>query len=363
MPSIITHDTFGRELYSDLNDVIGQSEDEKHAFLLGCQGPDIFFYGLINPLAQNANKLAGRLHRKNAALTIASLAISVDRIKENKKSEDELAQEALQTTSLPELKKLYRPSAKEIARAYCLGFLMHWELDATVHPFIYSQQYAYCDAGVEGLDRSSQSEVHVEIEKELDELVLTVKRGETISTFDPSVRTLQANKFIVEVINKMFEFAVPVSQEQSIQPNLYGVCLRCYRQVERWLYSTTGVKRNLLGRVEEVFRKYSIIQAMAYENVRMTKSIFDNSEREAWVDPWTKETRRDSFWDLYNEAIRRGTEHTKTFAEMVDALGEIKDDREKVQSALKATLGITQNVNFSGIDEKLCDPETGKPRV
>lgn len=360
MPAVITHDTFGRELYSDLNGIIGQSEDEKHAFLLGCQGPDIFFYGLINPLAQSANKLAGLLHRRNTVLLISALALSVDRIKENKKSEEELKEEAAQTTSLPELKKLYRPSAKEVARAYAIGFLMHWELDSIVHPLVYAQQFAYCDAGVPGLDRSCQSEVHFEIEKELDELVLTVKRGETISTFDPSVRTLYANKFTVDVINKMYEFAVPIAQEEEIQANLYGTCLKCYRQIERWLYKASQMQKSLAGKLESTVRGASMIRAMAYDNVRLTESIFENADHAPWTHPWTKETCKDSFWDLYNQAIKEGTADIKTFAEIIDSLASYADDREKVQHACKETLAITENVNFNGCPESLTDPLTGK---
>ena len=39
MPSIITHDTFGQDIYRDLFTSIGGSRDEAEAFLLGNQGP------------------------------------------------------------------------------------------------------------------------------------------------------------------------------------------------------------------------------------------------------------------------------------------------------------------------------------
>ena len=75
---------------------------------------------------------------------------------------------------------------RSIGRAYVMGFICHYLLDSTVHPFVYSQQYALCDAGVEGLDRKAGSDVHAVIESEIDEVVLNVKRGETIATFNPS---------------------------------------------------------------------------------------------------------------------------------------------------------------------------------
>ena len=81
------------------------------------------------------------------------------------------------------------PADRSIGRAYVMGFICHYLLDSTVHPFVYSQQYALCDAGVEGLDRKAGSDVHAVIESEIDEVVLNVKRGETIATFNPSKRS------------------------------------------------------------------------------------------------------------------------------------------------------------------------------
>ena len=47
---------------------------------------------------------------------------------------------------------------------YLLGFLCHYLLDSTVHPLVYANQYALCDAGIDGLSREDGSEVHAVIE-------------------------------------------------------------------------------------------------------------------------------------------------------------------------------------------------------
>ena len=47
MPSLITHDFFGRDVYDRLFGTIGGSRDEAEAFLLGNQGPDPLFYAVV----------------------------------------------------------------------------------------------------------------------------------------------------------------------------------------------------------------------------------------------------------------------------------------------------------------------------
>ena len=351
MPSTITHDTFGREIYDQLLEEIGQSEDEKQAFLLGCQGPDPLFYGVINPMIPSSNSFAKKMHRYNCTDFLTALALGVPRLKE-----------------------------LNIARAYSLGYLMHFELDSKVHPFVFSQQFAYCDAGVEGLDRNDQSEVHVAIECELDELVLTIKRGQTIATFDPSFETLRCENQPLEVISKLIEFASEATFNLKPQPKTFYLSVKAYRQVLRWLHSAYGVKRNLFGRLERLFRKHSYLQAMIHKNEKIEQSIFDNHEHYEWKDPWVKgKVRDESFWDLYNEALKDGTDHIKIYAKLIDEIckkankndsekedGRDNELKEEAKAQVKETflqvLKITQNLNFYGCPESIADPKTGKPR-
>lgn len=357
MPAIITHDTFAQEIYAKLNALIGQSEEEKNAFLLGSQGPDVFFYGSINPRIPQANSFGKKLHRNHCSEFISALALGVPKIKESEHQQDED----------------YLASAQDIARAYALGYLMHFELDSKVHPFVFSQQYAYCDAGEPGLDRSSQSEVHVEIECELDELVLTIKRGETIATFDPSSQILKASNRTLDIISALYEFALPISHKEESAKSMYRLSVKAYRQTQRWLYSTTGVKRDLIGRFERIFRQHSYLRAMIHKNVRIYQSIFDNHEHYVWDDPWAKgKTHNESFWDLYNLAKVDGMKHLHRYAESIDSLvakkesltrpETIEEAKADVRNIFRTTFEITGNLNFYGCNESIIDPETGKPK-
>ena len=165
MPAIITHDFFGRDVYDCLFQAIGGSRDEADAFLLGNQGPDPLFYAVASLRITQYHKLGNTMHSSKPAELLAAFKESLDVLDEEEQA---------------------------VGRAYALGFLCHYALDSTMHPLVYCNEYALCDAGEPGLTRDDGSEVHGVIESEFDEMVLFAKRGDTIATFNPSREILHA---------------------------------------------------------------------------------------------------------------------------------------------------------------------------
>ncbi len=339
MPAIITHDTFGREVYSGLEEKIGQSKDEKDAYLLGCQGPDVLFYGLLNPFIREANWFGSALHRYYCTQFTSALILST------------LAD-----------KDFYDEEKIAIAHAYVLGYIMHHELDSKVHPFVYAQQYALCSAGVPGLSAQSESEVHVEIERELDELVLSLRRGETIASFDPSERILLASEGVLEVISKMFSFAISVVYNRDVPQNMYRSSVKASRHVQRIIYSTGGVKRNFFGSVETLFRNHSYIRAITHKNNFLTQSIFDNHEKFKWQNPWLENVvSKKSFWDLYNDALQVGKKRVITLSRAIEDNVFADMDRRHKEAIYACVDENLAGVNFYGCPIEIADEKSGKP--
>ena len=340
MPAIITHDTFGREIFDGLEEVIGQSVDEKKAFLLGCQGPDVLFYGIINPFIKEANKFGSLLHRGYCSEFVSALALST------------LSDEAF-----------IQDDNFNIAKSYIMGYLMHHELDSKMHPFVYYQQYALCNAGIEGLTENSGSEVHVEIERELDELVLSIKREETIASFDPSERILCASNQVLDIISKMFEFAISIVYGTETPLNMYRSSVRASRHVQRLIYSTGGVKRNIFGSVETLFRDHSYVRAITHKNRFLAESIFDNHEKYEWKHPFIEgRTSVNSFWEIYDNALDEGKRHINDLSEAFRknlSLSMTREDKEKLCFAIDE---IMEGLNFYGCPMRIADPKTGKPK-
>ena len=307
MPALITHDTFGHDVYAELYESIGGSRDEAEAFLLGNQGPDPLFYSLLNPKLRFAHNLSRLMHRRYPSELLYEFKKSV--------------------SVLPE-------SEASIGRAYVLGFLCHYAMDSTLHPLVYNQVYALTDAGEPGLTRKNASEVHLYIETELDELVLTVKRNERISTFNPSREILKASNHVLEIISKMYAYVAMHLYGMTIPLNTYSSSVKLFRRSQEFFYSPRGLKHNVLGRIETLVRPYSYYRSFSHRNIPITESAFDNHEHAVWKNPYTNEETNDSFWDLYDKALKKA-------ADGIAIIDEIDFDVERARS-------ITDDVDFNG---------------
>lgn len=288
MPALITHYQFGSEVYEELIEFIGGTQNEADAFLLGNQGPDPLFYGLVSPQYAASHKLAQRMHRERPTELLAAF---------------KRAAAALD------------PKDRPIGRAYALGFVCHYLLDSTMHPFVYAQQFSLCDAGEPGLSRDNGSDVHAFIETELDEYVLTTHREETIATFDPSARVLKASDRVLDCISQMYVYVAKDVFGLDIPPATYKVALKLFRKVAKVFHSPDGLKRNVLGRLEMVIRPYSFVRAMSHHNRLLYESDFDNRQKDVWINPFTDERSDASFDELYEEAFERAMDSLYDFDE------------------------------------------------
>lgn len=307
MPAIITHDTFGRETYDDMFSLIGGSRDEADAFLLGNQGPDPLFYSVANPCLRSVHRLGGCMHHERPSELLAAFKQSIDVLDERDRG---------------------------IGQAYALGFLCHYLLDSTMHPFVYWQEYEACDAGEPGLTRDDGSEVHAVIESELDELVLFAKRGQTVATFNPSREILKASGRVLSAVSHMYAYVALTVYGLVIPKNAFGASVKCFRLVQAFFHSRDGVKRGAVARLEETVRRYSFYGAMSHRAVELEESAFDNHEHRLWENPFTHEVSTDSFWDRYTAARGRTEAALRAFARS-------DFDRE-------AARAITGGLDFSG---------------
>lgn len=146
------------------------------------------------------------------------------------------------------------PEEKPLGRAYALGFLCHYALDSTVHPLVYCHEHALCDAGEPGLTRDDGSEVHGVIESELDEMVLFAKRGDTVAAFNPSREILHASEAVLGAVSKMYAYLALNVYGEVVPHNLFRLSVHGFRLVQRLFWSPTGIKRDLIGRIERLAR-------------------------------------------------------------------------------------------------------------
>lgn len=307
MPALITHDFFGRDVYDRLFNLVGGSRDEADAFLLGNQGPDPLFYTVISPRLRAHTRLGSTMHNQKPSELIKAFKDSLG---------------------------ILNSAEETVGRAYALGFVCHYTLDSTMHPFVFFHEYRLCDAGEPGLSRADGTEVHGIIESELDELVLYKKRAETVATFNPSTEILKASDFVLHVVSKMYAYVALTVYGEFIPNTLFETAVKDFRLTQRAFHSPTGAKRALIGHLERALRPHSFFQSMSHRATELTESMFDNREHKPWANPFTGKVCTLSFWDLYDQALLRTRENIPAF------------DKEGFN--LESSRAITHDLDFSG---------------
>lgn len=308
MPAIITHDTFGVDFANAHPRAAGATPAERDAFLLGNQGPDPLFYLEANPFFQSYYRLGNVMHNEEPAALLAAFADAVE--------------------TVPVLDK-------PIAQAYVRGFLCHYALDSCAHPLIFTKEYEICDAGEPGLTRGSGSQVHAVIESDLDEMVLTVKYGETVRTFRPYRSILRASDHVLEVVSDLYVFVARTVYSTTIPDNLFEHAVRSFRAVQRFFYSPGDKKRTVVKGIERTFMKrFSLYDAMAHRNVKHVYSPYDNHSHEVWNDVFSGRPRTESFWVLYRAAQAKAERACELF--------------EEGALTLSGAHALTEGLNFSG---------------
>ncbi len=281
MPAMLTHDQFGQDAFGTaINTVPLYTPDERNAFLLGNQGPDPLFYLLIVPPMDEFRVLGSDMHHVPPSKLFVSMRQAMD--------------------ALPE-------KDQGIGRAYLAGFTCHYLLDRAVHPFVYFWERGICQAGVSGLNTNDSGEVHAEIERDLDEMVLFTKHNQTIETYKPYIEVLRGSDKMLDVVGNLYFDAV-VSEVADGEPTankVFPLAVSCFRLVQRAFWSPRGGKTAAFARMEGLLHssRYSLVRAMSHRPRAELTSSFDNCARKPWRDPFSGEIRTESFWYLYNAAL------------------------------------------------------------
>lgn len=310
MPAILTHDFFGRDVYKDVSAALGfMTLAQRDAFLLGNQGPDPLFYLAANPRVSAENRVGELMHHDSPTRLFSSL----------KQALAELGGED-----------------RFVGEAYSAGFLCHYLLDRTAHPFVFATEFSLCDAGVPGLNRSDGGLVHVEIERDLDEAILYAKLGETIDTYKPYREVLQASDETLAAIDRLYCHAIAGAYGRNLSSDCYTRAVKTFRLIQHLFYSPTRGKAHVFAPLELKFssKRYSLYRAMAHRSRAESASAFDNRSNRTWINPFDDRESCESFWDLYQTAQALVNEGLDMF--FAANFDEAASER------------LTCNLNFSG---------------
>jgi hypothetical protein len=306
MPALLTHDYFGQDVIKHIGGTFFNRPDDealntdlRDAFLLGNQGPDPFFFTLFSVHLKRCKEFGSRMHHEKIAETMEAFRRLAFKSPEPQQS---------------------------ILYAYLLGFICHFTLDSTMHPFVYAQQYALCDAGVEGLDRRDGSIVHGQIEADLDAMVLTQRVGAGVETYDFTTEVLKARESTLELLDTAYRALALEVYAVDLPKDAFSRGVKDWRTTIKRLYSPRGIKRVAFGGAERIFRRHSLVQAISLRAGVGESCDFDNHEHLPWKNPSTGVVSDASFSDLFQTALRAAVANAARFV--------------KGEAAAELTLGL-----------------------
>lgn len=273
MPALITHYLFGEEVLPQVDDVVGSSDTERDAFLIGCQGPDPFFFGVTTPRGSDVRALGREMHRRKIGAALVQMRSDLEK--------------------LPE-------ADRAVGQAFLCGMLAHYVLDRTAHPYIYAMEYELCDNSPELGD--AYHEVHALIESELDCGVLDHYRHCNVEEFAP-VMVLEKDPQAMRAAGALTAEMASRVYGLKIRPSDYEGALDdmrlCYRAIEP--YDSGRVRR--LAAAERVARPHSMLEALSHRADQGADNLSMNPGGRQWDDPFKGGRSTESFVEVFERGL------------------------------------------------------------
>lgn len=277
MPACITHNQFAGDVLERL--ALGGTEINRTAYDWGAQGPDFlfchrYFQAAVQKDVKSLKEYGSALHKTAPSATLAAMRDFLSR-------RDDPAY-----------------------RSYVMGFICHYALDSTAHPYVNARARSMC----EGDPTENTSTAHGEIEASLDAIVLRWKTGRLPSEVHLK-RMFPKNEGVQRKIACLYrEVLFAVYGTDIPEEELYRAT-KDARFIFAACNDRTGLKRRIFQAVENGRPHY-----VASHLVPLTEDPgmdFANTQHEEWV--WGDIASRQDFFELYDEALDKAVELIRSF--------------------------------------------------
>lgn len=247
----------------------GVTPSQADVMTLGAQGPDPLFTLGLFPLRPSSKpgKLGGLLHEYRTGAFLQALC---RRAKEG----------------------------SEVQRDFALGFLTHYALDSTVHPYVYAHSRQ--------ADGSYSSSVHMRLEKHWDALYYRREghRGTPVIMPGP-----KETKPLWPEIARLLSGAInDVFPEQDIDDAKIMEALSGTAYINRLTHSPSGIKYGLVWLAERLLGKPGMATSQMTPRFPSKKDITNEAHR-PWRSPFDPDVERtEGLEALYERGTNRAAE-------------------------------------------------------
>lgn len=280
MPAAVTHFFHAQRALGEFQK---QSEAPvlRDAFLLGAQGPDFLFFDHRIPWRKGVNlqNVGERMHREPPTRLLKALQIYV--------------------RGLPEA---------DPARSYVYGFLCHYSLDRTAHPYV----YACVGKLAKEYPGRSESFLHCMLESALDVILLRYERQILPTEFDLR-QTVPMNPIAWESVADLYSVLIRELYGMAVEKQRLLQNLKDWRLLVGWENDRTTLKKTFLDAWEKRSKHYryscflrGVSEDGDFDYANVTGSEWRWPEKSGGL-------RTESFFDLYQASIRESVKFMLDF--------------------------------------------------
>lgn len=239
------------------------------AFLWGAQGPDFLYYHrLLEPWSKNIREIGGRLHHEKPSRLLSAM------------------------------RDYQRNKGNQITEYYLFGFLCHYSLDRTAHPFVYwdvkSLRGLYPGRG--------DSFLHNQVESVLDSILLRSFTGKLATDFDLKQTAPDHPETMSEIARLYSAVLERLYGIHGLQKALFQSMSDC-RKICGLLNDRWMVKKPLAEALERLTHHYlfsSTIRGISEPD----EFDYANVLHSEWRWPESQSiSRKESFFDLFEAAV------------------------------------------------------------
>ena len=289
MPDAVTHSY----LANDVKEALGFSYLENHFGLMqiGAQGPDPLFYHHYQPWKKNlkANKLGNRLHTEKTK---------------------------------PYLESIIKMATSDADKAWVSGFLTHFALDTSAHPYIFYRTGLFNKTTLENRG------FHLMLERTIDNLNIQ-ERGFDASTYNIRDIHFQLKNLPTSIESMLNEVGKTLYEEPELGTR-YKDGYQDFRSAIGVLaYDPHGHKNRLYLLLDKITKSEILYSALSPYGCEKRGIDPKNKSKSTWHHPVTNEPSNESFDELFAKALTKSI----SLIQAADAYWQTKD--ESVFSLIK----------------------------
>ena len=275
MPGFLTHYISGQALLKVIDPKIQKIiQPCERLYNLGTQGPDIFFYYMPGHFRKRSRGIGTEMHQSDLGIFLA-----------------EMSKAAKEAT----------PKARDIIFSYTAGFIMHYALDASAHPYVYAMTHH------DNVPKIKNSADHRKFETAIDVAMLKLMSGKKPAEYS-QWELVAANNHQMSTASIAMSRVLQNVYNRDIPATTVRRAMRYMVQLTRILQSRKGRRKRWMELVENMTIREPLFSSMTHPQEVADEHDYLNTKKSSWYAPWEndKDANNDSFVDRYHTAVEEG---------------------------------------------------------